>query len=398
MKREIFRKGVFMDRKVIIGTALIMGILAIGAVVYQTPSKDKNPVRIGVVLPLSGEYEAYGRMGLQGARMAVAEINISGGVLDGRALELVVEDNQTDPNLAVRQTRKLILEDEVTAVLGPVSSSTRNAMTAVARELKTPLLYGIDYEGGMFDRYLFCYSLVPDHIIKPLIPYFVENYGSKFYVFGYDYIRPHKMAETIKREVTAIGGQVVGIEFSRFGVDNFSSTIDRIKASKADNLILIMPGPDGYAFIRQFNASGLKDAVKVAAIAADEAYLKALLPRELEGILSPLQFLSSLDREEAKSFVDRQKKMFGKETIVTYSTESHYGLIRLFAAAMEKAGNPDKEAIIDAMENLNIVVGNGTVTMRHDHHMILNIVIAEFQAGNLVLKEDIGRIVPAEQK
>lgn len=369
----------------------------LGAFIIARMLAPKTPVKIGVVLPLTGDYEAYGTMGLNGAKMAVKEINENGGVLNGCPIELVVEDNQTDPNLSIMKTRKLIQEDDVIAILGPVSSTAREAMNKECNEFKIPLLYGISYEGEAYNRYLFCYSPIPDHMIKPLVPYMSNNYGKSFYILGYDYIWPHKMSEAIKSEVTKLGGQIAGVEFTPFGVKDFSDIITNIKASGANNLMLIMPGPDGYNFITQFNKSGLKDKVKIAAIAADEAYLEALPPEELDGIIASMHFLSSMEKPETKAFVKRQKELYGEDTIVTYSTESHYGLVMMLKEAINKAGSLDREKIIDAMKNLELTIGNGKVHMRDDHHMDLNMVISEFRDGQLLMIEDVGTIVPEKQ-
>ncbi|MCD4741876.1 MAG: substrate-binding protein, partial [Desulfobacteraceae bacterium] len=376
-------------KKIVIGSLLIIILLsAFGACLYLSKTTAKRSVKIGVVLPLSGDFQTYGRYGVQGAKMAVDEINKTGGVLNGRRLELIIEDNKTDPNIAVKQIRKLIQEDDVIAVMGPVSSTARDAMARVAKQFKTPLLYGISYEGNKYNRYLFCYSPIPDHVITPLVPFMAENYGQSFYIFGYDYVWPHKMTEAIKREVKKLNCKISGVEFTPFGIKDFSLTLKKIKESGADVLMLILPGPDGFRFIRQFNESGLRKHVKIVAIASDETSLQALPPEELEGIITNVHFLNSLESKEAKSFVDRQKKMFGNNTVVTYSTESHYGLIKLLQKAIENAGTIDKEKIIDAMENLAITVGNGSVTMREDHHMNLNMIISEFTAGKLIAKKN----------
>ena len=377
---------------------IVVVIITTAVTFYVLYNREKPPVKLGVVLPLTGDFAAYGKMGLNGAQMAIEEINRTGGVLNGRPIKLIVEDNQTDPNVSVRMARKLIQEDDVIAILGPVSSNERNAMMEVNKQFKVPLLYGISYEGGVYNRYLFCYSPVPEHMINPLVPYMIKNYGNSFYIFGYDYVWPHKMTEAIKKEVEKVGGRIVGTEFTPFGVKDFSETIGRIKQSGASNLMLIMPGPDGYSFIRQFNNAGLKDKVKIAAIASDEAYLKAMLPEELEGIITSVHFLSSMNKPETQSFVKRQRELFGNDTMVTYSTESHYGLVMMLREAINNAGSLEKEKIIDAMENLDITVGNGTVTMREDHHMNLNMVIAEFKNGQLLMKVDIGKIGPKSQK
>ena len=377
----------------------VIGILTIvGAGCSYIPLASKSPVKIGVVLSLSGDFEAYGEMGLNGARMAVKEINGNGGVLGGRPLELVVEDDQTDPGQSMLLTRKLIQEDDVVAILGSVSSTSKEAMTKVCAEFKTPLLYGISYEGGSYNNYLFCYSPVPDHMIKPLVPFMTSHYGDSFYVLGYDYVWPHKMTEAIKREVGNTGGKIVGTEFTPFGVKDYSKIINKISESGAKNLMLIKPGPDGYNFITQFNQAGMQNKVKIAAIAADEAYLKALSPKELEGIISPVHFLSSMDKPEAKAFVKKQQEMFGQDSVITYSTESHYGLIMMLKQAINKAGSLDKGKIITAMEGIELTVGNGKVAMRQDHHMNLNMVIAQFHNGQLEMISDIGTIVPDDQR
>ena len=385
---RVWKKGCML----VLAAVLLLGGAALGG------ATEKPPIKVGVVLPLSGGFEIYGNLGIQGARMAVAEINASGGVLGGRKFELIIEDNKTDPKTSVEKTEKLILRDKVIAIMGPVSSAARDAMTPVVTRYKTPLLYGIDYEGGACNRYLFCYSPIPDHYIKPLIPYLAAEYGKSFYVFGYDYVWPHKMTEAINREVQAIGGEIKGVTYTPFGVKDFAPTIQKIAQSGARVLMLILPGADGFTFIKQFNEFGLKRNIKLVAIASEENYLGALTPDQSEGIITCLQFVSSMDKPETKSFVQRQKAMFGDKTVVTYAAESHYGLIMLLKNAIEKAGSDDKEKIIDAMGDLRITVGNGPVTMRAmDHHMILNMVIAEFTGGNLVAKKDIGPISPANQ-
>ena len=93
-------------------------VLSFAIALPATSVAAKKPIKIGVVLPLSGGFEIYGNLGVRGAKMAVAEINAAGGVLDGRPLELIIEDNKTDPKTAVEKAKKLILRDKVVAVDG----------------------------------------------------------------------------------------------------------------------------------------------------------------------------------------------------------------------------------------------------------------------------------------
>src|SRR5437773_2207842 len=81
-----------------------------------------EPVKIGMVMPFSGPAAAYGLEARQGAELAVEEINASGGILGGRQLQLVFEDDKGTPQGAVGATQKQISVNKVDAVLGGMGS------------------------------------------------------------------------------------------------------------------------------------------------------------------------------------------------------------------------------------------------------------------------------------
>lgn len=376
-------------------TLTIAAVLISKTYLYE----DQNPIKIGVILPLTGDFESFGRVGLQGVELAVEDINSAGGLVGGKKIQLIVADNESDPYVAVKLMRKLIQDDGVSAIVGPVSSPARNAMTEVARQFRVPLLYGIDYEGGHFDRYLFCYSPIPDHVISPLLPYVMEQNGPNLYIFGYDYIWPHEMSRHISKEAAKIGGRVVQTEFTPFGVTDFTPVLQRVEESGADALILVMCGKDGQRFAKQFYDAGLKSKVGLVAIASEESWSKTLNPEVTEGIITISHFVSSMQSQEAINFTNRIKAMHGDDAVVTYSTESHYGLVRMFAKAIEQVGNADDmENVITAMEDQQLTVGNGAVKMRPDHHMNLNMAIARFNEGKLIVRQNLGTIAPRDQR
>jgi ABC-type branched-subunit amino acid transport system substrate-binding protein len=361
-------------------------------------SMSGTPIKIGVVVPFSGGERFSGPQCFQGAKMAVDEINAAGGVRGGRPFELLIEDSRTDPETALERTKKLILEDKVTAILGPLISSARNLMLPLMAESGIPLLYGTDYEGGSCSRYLFCYSAIPEHYVKPLIPYLIEHYGRSFYLLGSDYVWPLKTNEHINAEVSKLGGAVVGEEYFPFETRDFSSAIHGIKKSRAEVVISVLIISDAHTFLSQFTEMGLHKEIKVVGMAFNESTVSQIPSQQVEGVLTCNHFFSSLNRPETKNFVERQERMFGSDTLVSYYAVSHYGLVMFFKNAIEKAQSDDIEKIIDAMGDQSLVIGNGEVTLRScDHHMVLNIVIAEVSGGNLVQKKYIGPIAPANQ-
>ncbi len=354
--------------------------------------------RIGVVLPFSGSEAHSGTQCLNGARMAVEEINESGGVLGGRPIELVVADSETDPGKALERTRKLVETDGVQAVLGPLLSTSRDVMIDYLAEHRIPLLYGTDYEGGACSRYLFCYSAIPEHYARPVVPHVIEHYGRAFFLLGSDYVWPRKTNAYVKGLLAREAGTLCGEAYVPFGHEDFRPVLDRIAGSGADVVFLDLVDSELRTFLRQCHASRLKERVRIVALAFNESTLASLRGEEAEGVLTCNHFFASLDRPEAREFVDRQKKMFGEDTWVSYYNVSHYGLIRLWGQALNEAGIEDVEKIVDTMADQSLVVANGRVTMRgSDHHMILNVVIAEVKDGRLTAVKDVDFLAPADQ-
>ncbi len=358
---------------------------------------ESDTIKIGVVLPLTGAERLFGQQGLQGAQMAVAEINAAGGVLGGRQLELVITDEKTDNDVAVSNTERLI-EEGVLAVMGPTSSAARNAMLDICVDHRIPLLYATDYEGGACSRYLFCYSPIPDHYVTPLVPYLMSKGGSSFAILGADYVWPTTIGAKVTEAVSLHGGTIVSEEYVPLDADDFAAELQRIDASGAESLVMILLGANGQDFIRQFAAFDFKRRPTLAVMAFNENYLVGLEPAQTEGIVTCAPFLASLDRPEARAFVARQREMFGLETIVSYFAESHYGLLMFLRDGIEAAGTDDREAVIDAMGDQTLTIGNGPVTLRaEDHHMILNMILAEVRSGELLAADYIGPVAPANQ-
>lgn len=356
-----------------------------------------EPIRIAAVLPLSGAEQLFGSQGLQGARMAIAEINAAGGLL-GRPVELLERDQQTDTALAVRLTQDAIRDDGVLAVLGPTSSADRDAMLAVCERHHVPLLYATDYEGGQCSRYLFCYSPIPEHYVEPLVPYLMRLAGPDFAIIGADYVWPRSIGASVEAAVSTAGGRIVSSEFLPLDHAHFDDQLGRIADARPDVVVVVLLGTTGQEFLRQFAAHELPHRPTLAVMAFNENYMMGLEPEQVEGIVTAVPFLATLERPETVSFVRRQKAMFGPDTVVSYFAESHYGLLMFLADAVTAAGTDDPERVIDAMGDRTRVVGNGAVTLRaEDHHMVLNMVIAAVRGGELVQTDYVGPVAPRDQ-
>ncbi|MBF0277152.1 MAG: substrate-binding protein [SAR324 cluster bacterium] len=378
--------------------ASFIGLALLGLLGTPFIASAADPIKVGILQPFSGGLEVMGNQGANGAELAFKEANEAGGVLGGRMFEIIRADTKTDPKTAVEKTNELIRRHKVTAIIGPVTSANRDAIQPTLERYKTPLLYATDYEGDVCSRYIIGYSALPDHWVKPLIPYVLENYGKKFFLFGSDYVWPQKMNKSISDVAKANGGTIVAEEYSPWGVKDYTATLRKISNSGADVVVLTVVGADAVTFVKQFTAAGMKDKIRIVFFGFSENYIAGLTPAESNGIVTASNFTSSLDKPESKAFVKKVRMALGEDAIVSNTVDAHYTLAKFFIAAIKRAGSPDKEKIIDSIGDQTMMSGNGEVHLRaSDRHTDLNVVIAETIDGKLIVKKDIGRVVAANQ-
>jgi len=106
------------------GTSIRFVCWAISTILWVVGPASVNaadPIKIGAVLPFSGGVELYGAQAKLGLDLAAADINAAGGIL-GRPVEIVYRDDGTRPNIAADAARKIVEEDGVLAVVGPITS------------------------------------------------------------------------------------------------------------------------------------------------------------------------------------------------------------------------------------------------------------------------------------
>lgn len=383
----------FLASSAAVGAVAAASTLAAPAILRA----QDEPIRIGALLPFSGGLELFGEQGIMGIEMAVREANAVGGVL-GRRVEVIRADNATDPRTTVERATQLVQRDGVLCGIGPITSAARDAVRPTMERLRTPLLYATDYEGGVCSDWMACYSALPDHYVDPLLPYLTQNFGDAFYLFGADHVWPQKMNEAITRVAGDLGASVVGEEYTPWGARDFASAIRNIDGSGATVLISTLPGADGITFLKQVHSYGLKDRLKVVLMGLNENYLSGFTTEEVEGIMGCAHFIQTLDRPETLDFVGRAKALFGDDAVISYYLDSHYGITRFFLAAIERAGSVEKAAIMAAIGDQDLVVGNGSVHMRaDDRHVDLNMLIHEARGGRLELVDYLGRVEAAGQ-
>lgn len=359
-------------------------LLTIVMVSMLSVASAADSVKIGAVLPFSGGLEIFGEQAKAGIDLAVKEINEAGGIA-GRTLAVIYEDNKTDPKTSVEKASKLIRKEKVISVIGPITSSGRDAMIPTLKRLKTPLLYATNYEGGLCEDNVFSFNTVPNQELAQLIPAMAIRSGKSFYLFGTDYVWPQKMFERAEQEIARIGGEVVGKAFTPWGVKDFTPAIRKIMNSNADVLVFAVPGIDGTTFIKQANELGLSRKVSIAFLGFSETYLGAFGDTTEMDMLVAVPFISTM--QSSKAFVKNIKAANPKIAGVSHYARTHYDAVKAIAAALKDAKDINAEAVTTGLKTLK----TDSVEMNSDNQVNLNMFIGQVKNNQLNMVIPLGQ-------
>lgn len=135
-----------------LGIFLLVALLVAG---LSTPALAQKPVKIGVLTPLSPPGDASaGQFIVRGAKMGAEDVNARGGVLGGRKIELVIEDDAGTPEKGAAGFRKLASQDQVVAVVDQFHSSVMTAAQVLAEQFKVPVFATQASARGITEKHL----------------------------------------------------------------------------------------------------------------------------------------------------------------------------------------------------------------------------------------------------
>ena len=369
----------------------------------MTRSHALEPVRLGLMPPMSGLVDMYGTEIVRAARLACDEINQRGGVL-GRPLELIVEDDGSLPPTAVAAAQRLVDEHRCVALIGNLLSNSRIAVASqVAAPRRIPYLNFSFYEGSISGRYFFNFAALPNQQIDRMIPYMATHYGLKMFFAGNNYEWPRGSIDAAKRSLVALGGDVVGEEYLPIGATNaeISGLLEKLARSGADVFVPYFAGADQLALLSKFTERGLKRRMAVVMGHYDEVLAARLSPEVRSGFYSSNTYFMSVDTPINRSLLDRLSRLPGVsglmpdgDGVLTNFGEGAWLCVQAFAAAAEKAGSTDAEALVEALAEVRVNAPQGEVLMDpQTQHAAVNSYLARSRAdGAFTIVERFGRI------
>ncbi|MFQ5762053.1 MAG: ABC transporter substrate-binding protein [Candidatus Bathyarchaeia archaeon] len=242
--------------------AIVAGIG--GYLAYQqatTPPPESNPIKLGLLSSMTGALADYGFWNLRVTTAAVDYVNRNGGIA-GRPVELVVEDDTTDPTTGARKMRRLILESEVDFVIGSIHSGVNIACNPVAKERKTlHFANGEAYEttAGKGNRYVFRVISNVRAQVKPIPRWAIEEQGlgRKWTLVAMDYSFGWAHRDWLPPALAEAGGELLDVILVPLGTTDFTPFIPKIP-SETEVLYHVVVGPGRAAFLQQLKDFGFK--------------------------------------------------------------------------------------------------------------------------------------------
>ena len=328
--------------------------LLVAGSLITSPAQAEKSVKIGALMPMTGDLQAYGESCYTGVKLAVEQINADGGVL-GSTLELKLGDTQTKPQPGIDAAQKLVSVENVSAIVGalssgvtiPVASSVTNeaGVVLMSPASTSPVITGLEDKDFLFR------SVPSDAFQGVALAQLVEEAGyenvATLYVNN-DY--GEGLAESFQYAFEKKGGTVSQTLAYEPGNASYRGELSKAASKGAEALNLIGYPENGITILRQALEEGLftefifSDGLKAPEI------IEAIGAKYLNGSSGTVpQALS--DTPSAQNYLNAYKDRFGEVPPKPY-IDTSYDAVYALCLAIEKAGTTDGTAVRDALRDV----------------------------------------------
>ena len=360
-------------------------------------SNNGETIKIGALLPTTGVYASLGQNLLNGMELYFEENNWE---IAGKKIEVIHEDSEADPQVSLRKLRKLIDQDNIDILTGPVSTAVAYALRDEVDKKKLPYLVshagGNDLVRSKRSDYIWRSSFSSWQIGHSMGEWAYENVGKKIYLTAADYAFGHEVAEAFKEAYTKAGGEIVDEVYPPLGNNDFSSYLAKMNRDDIDGIYAFYAGSDAVRFVQQYEQYGLKGKIPLIGSgwlnAEDTRPQQKLAP---EGIKSALFWDYNLDTPENKAFVEAYEKKFDQRPSIE-SLEG-YDAAMIIGEAIESLNGDvsDSEKLVEAISNVEITSPRGPIKFdKETHNIIQNIYIMETVVENNTTENKVIDTIP----
>jgi branched-chain amino acid transport system substrate-binding protein len=314
-----------------------------------------EPIKIGNLTPLSGEYAYFGEWEKEGIDLALEEINKKGGI-NGHPVVVVREDDQADPVASVQALNKLILTEKVQAVIGPINSDSVIANAPFAEKNQVVLLTAI---AGAFNipaggGYIFRIFPTTEQEGKSLVAAAITRGNKTAAIIYINNAYGLELAKTVRRESASGGIEVLVTEGYKKDENDFGGQLTRIKEKNPHMVFLLGYPRDMGLILKQAKELGLLTDF-FAPDTFEDPTVRSIAGIAAEGIVYVLP-----NDTFSAAFMNNFKKKYGKEP--NFVDALSYDALNLLALAIKRGGN-NGQAIKNELQKIKDYQGaSGNIT------------------------------------
>ena len=373
---------------VLAGTMLLGGVLA-----GCGDDANSNEIKVGANFEITGNQANYGSAGLDGLKLAIKEANDAGGV-DGKKITLVQADTKSEASEAVNSATKLISDDKVKVIVGPMVTANVMAESQVANDDKIPVIApaatnpDVTVENGKAKPFIFRSCFIDPQQGTVMAEFAAKQLKAKTAVMYLDSSSDYSksLGKVFKEKFEAAGGKVVMEEAFLAKDQDFKAALTKLKTANADVVFVPAYYEEVGKIVKQARELGITapmlgtdgwDDPKVVDIAGADALNKTYF--------STHYFEKDQD---VQGFIESFQKEYGHAPNVFAALGYDAG--KMLIDAIKRAGSADPEKIQKALEETkDLQVGTGKITMDPNHNPIKSAVILEMKNGVKEMKAKI---------
>ena len=368
-------------------TALAAALVLLGATACERKSTTNvqsatGDIRVGLYGSLTGDGASFGISSREGAELAVEELNKSGGLLGGRPIKLLVEDDQSKPEEASNAVTKLITEDKVVGVIGEVASRRSLAAGPVCQKYQVPMVSPASTNERVTE--------IGDYIFRVC---FIDPFqGEVLAKFAYNDLKARKVAilkdiqqdysvgltDSIAKHFTALGGQVLDPVSYSSGDADFKAILTQVRSQKPDAIFATGYYPEAAIIVRQARELGLK-----IPILGGDGWVGDALKNGREALANCYisnHYSGDNPDPVVQNFVKSYRAKFGHEPDSIAALG--YDAAKVLADAITRAGSTEGPKIREALAKTDVPGATGRLKMNAKRNVDKPAVIQELTYVN----------------
>lgn len=347
-----------MDRRTFLASSAALTGLAAHGSFNLVLAQGTGPIKIGLLAPLTGVVASGGKEIVEGFNLYWNQVGKKAG---GRDIEIFVEDDGSNPDIALQKARKLTEQTKVDFLVGDLLANTGLAVAEYAKTNGIPYFIPVIAADDLTQR-----KRVPNVIRvagysasqmpRPLADYAYKKLGyRKIVTISQDYTFGHEQCGGFAQMFTELGGKIVAQYWNPLNTQDFSPYFAQIQAAKPDAVFVMETGADATRLLTQWSNFGLKGKIPLlgAQNFTDQSVIRTM-GAEGEGVISSAHFAEGFDSAATKKFVAEYQAAY--KYLPSIYGFAHYSAAMWLAEAINsvKGNVEDRPAFLDAIRKTTL--------------------------------------------